>query len=208
MVIKILIALLLFAAPCFAGTAQIRNVVGMAIQNSGGSIVDDFSSACTTTGCTNYTAITSYGMVVSSGTAKGNTNFQTAIVYHETPTGSDDHYVQYSRDNAYGGGVLRCNGTTGYLIKASNATTVYLYPFNGSTVGAYVGGGAWTGLTLTSSSVIKLTVTGNTFELFIDDVSQGTKSDATYSTGQYVGMHWTRGSGDNPAIDNFSGGAL
>jgi len=31
MVIKILIALLLIASPCFAGTAQIRNVVGMAI---------------------------------------------------------------------------------------------------------------------------------------------------------------------------------
>lgn len=209
-----LAAMLVAVQPCYAVV-----MVGFG-QSAPSGISDDFSS---NSGL--WTALTNQGMYISGGVANGgmgtDTSYAEHILYHETTTGTDDHYVELSTIDARSGVVLRCNGTTGYIVRlTSYGETSYakLYSFNGASVtdmDKY-----FSHLTELSGSTyykIKITVSGSTFHLYVDvngdgdylDTSEdwGTVTDTTYSLGQYVGVYFIEYSG-NATADNFSAGAL
>lgn len=204
-----------------AGSQEIRSVVMMAkVQGGGGGISDDFSSDTSA----NYTAIT--GTInIAGGNIGGGTNWAYNYFYHETATGSNDHYVQGdlapSDTTAAGGAllVLRSDGTTGYHINVSSATErIYLRRFNGGTVTD----SDWISTIdalANQAYKVRVSVSGSTFSFYIDhnsdgdfddaNESLGTKTDATYATGQYIGIGANRGAdGVNYRADNLSGGAL
>lgn len=178
------------------------------------TIYDDFSSDT----IANYTAIA--GSMTISGEKLHGQAYASSVLYHETTTGSNDHYVQGKLLKVSGdesGLVLRCNGTTGYYIFIDSLTVVKLNSFNGATP-AYVG--AWTVPTLTDGQeiLIKVSVSGNVFSLFLDYNGDGdfddtnevetTLTSSTYTTGEYIGPYISRGAADAVTVDNLSGDAL
>jgi len=194
-------------------------MVGFGQSAAPSGISDDFSSDTSA----NYTAIT--GTInIASGTIGGGTNWQHNYFYHETSTGSDNHYVQgyvATSVNALAGGTvgLRCNSATGYLLHLVSANDrVYLNRFNGATVsiGSYLTSASDLG---TGSYNVKVTVSGSTFHIYVDhngdgdflDTNEdlGTITDSTYSTGEYIVVGASRGTdGVDYRVDNLSGGSL
>lgn len=217
---KLIIALLILVLPSlsWAGSQQIRQVVGMAkVQGGGGGISDDFSADTSA----NYTAIKN-GISISGGVLHGSTNWVENYAYHETSIGSDNHYVQgdivvaaWENGSAVG---LRCNGTTGYLVRLQTDNKFVLYKFNGTTLELVSTINLLASVTDATAYTVKITVSGSTFHFYIDmtgdddflDTNEdvGTYSDSTYSTGQYIVVGSLRGSGTDFVLDNLSAGAL
>jgi hypothetical protein len=63
---------------------------------------------------------------------------------------------------------------------------------------------SYTGLALQAGDIIKLQISGNTLELFINGVSQGTRTDSQFSSG--VPGVWTFFL--NGPLDDWEGGSL
>lgn len=220
---KHLIAFMLFASPCLAGMGiggfpYPGPGVVAAVVSSG--IFDDFS----TNTAANYTAING-SISISGGTLGGGTNWTGNYAIHNTPTGSNDHYVQGKiQTGGPGAGSaigLRSNGTTGYLVSLNgDATRLYLYAFNGNALtGDPNGNYAKTilGASGTGSYTVKLSISGSVIHAYIDlnnnglftDANEdlGSWNDATYSAGQHIVVGALRGA-DNVdyRVDDFSGG--
>lgn len=186
-------------------------------------ISDDFSSDTSA----NYTNITGT-IVISGGTIGGASTWSSNYAYHETPTGSNDHYIKGKIQTAAAdidGSIigLRCNGTTGYYVNINNdATRLMLYSFNGSTVTSGPDGATYkpiTGSSGAGSYTVKLTISGSTIHAYIDLDNNGVFTDAnedlgvwsglSYTTGQYVVVGALRGSNNNDyRVDDLSGGLL
>jgi len=96
------------------------------------------------------------------------------------------------------GGVSR----NGYFAKIDSVNQISLMSnVNGS---ASVIPPSYTGLLLQANDVIKLQITGNTLELFINGVSQGTRTNSQFSSG--VPGVWTFFL--NGPLDDWEGGSL
>lgn len=169
----------------------------------------DDSSSC-------YTSI-SGSLVITGGVAGfiGNPVF----IRHNTPTGSNDHCVEgklIAGPNSSNASLigLRNDGTNGYY-----STLAYnSLGFNRHSGSVITGITGWTLVpTLTDGAAYrtKVCVVGSTFTAWIDRNNDGdyddeyealgNKTDATYSTGQYVTLGQRRVSGTF-TVDDFRGG--
>lgn len=89
----------------------------------------------------------------------------------------------------------------GYLAFVANSTSIEVYrAADTGTMGFTLLGTAFTVTTLVDGDTITLSANGTTLELFVNGVSQGTRTDSTYSTGQ----PWVYFSGTSRFIDTFS----
>lgn len=72
-----------------------------------------------------------------------------------------------------------------YYLRTSSTTAIRIYRLDDTgTLAATLLGASITTATLVTGDVIKLTVNGTTLEAFLNGVSQGTRTDSTYSAGQ------------------------
>ena len=184
-------------------------------------ISDDFSSDTSA----QYTAIKG-SVSISGGTLSGGGGIYTSnYAIHNTPTGSNDHYVQgkiQTGGSNFGSTIgLRSNGTTGYLVTLNaDASRLNLIAFNGNTLTGNPNGNYFKSITGSSGSGsynVKITISGSTIHAYIDlnnngsftdpQEDLGTWTDATYSTGQHIVVGVLR-SNLNFQVDNFSGGLL
>jgi len=222
MIRKLLFLTLAFFLPTltFAGQGMGPGPGFKTYSAASSGISDDFSADTSA----NYTAIT--GTInIAAGTIGGDSNWQYNYFYNKTATGSNDHFVQAdlapSEATSAGGALLllRSDGTTGYIVNVtSGVERIYLRRFNGGTVTDI----DWIStIDAIANQVyrVKVSVSGSTFSFYIDhnsdgdfddaNESLGTKTDATYSTGQYIGIGANRGAdGVDYRGDNLSGDAL
>lgn len=176
---------------------------------SSSGITDNFNRTDGAIG-SNYTAING-SLTIASNKAIGSA-WAGKWMHHNTSTGSNDHYAQatvfpgVSSSSDGSGVIVRSNGTTGYMVQlyAGTPGAIILYPFNGSSVAAHVGANIDVNIT-DAPHVLKLSVSGSTFTVWLDGVSQGTWTDSTYSSGQYIGIS-SRSAGTELSVDDFSGG--
>lgn len=215
MIIRAIVIVLAICTTCLAGQGMGPGPGLGPYGSGGGFIFDDFSSNT----AANYVSIEG-GISIDGGVAHNAVNWNAALLYHSTSTTSSDHYVEASVEYISGdesGIILRCNGTTGYLVEIGEQGIV-LRRFSGS-VFTFISIDATETLIANQLYKIRATVSGSTFHLYIDlngdgdylDSGEdlGTKNDATYTAGTYVGIYINRGSsGTDPIVDNLSGGSL
>lgn len=87
------------------------------------------------------------------------------------------------------GPAVRINSITDgdcYFAAAASTTSISIFKVvdDGATIVDTAIGAAFTVAALQAGDRIALTISGTTLELFVNEVSQGTRTDATYSTGQ------------------------
>lgn len=176
----------------------------------GGGISDTFDTDTSAS----YTKIFGGDISITGGYATLGGGWVNAAFYHETSTGSNDHYaegvVERSSDGA-GGLIVRCNGTTGYAIQVyHDGSQVNLIRFNGDSE-TWVGTFAL-GLTLGALPRFRLEAEGTNFRLYLhngtsfDQVGSAI-SDSTYTTGSYIGMFGSNANG-GAKIYSIAGGSL
>jgi len=174
------------------------------------TILDDFSSDTTA----NYTNITQT-LSISGGAAHGTAWENVTAAYHETTTGSNDHWVK-------GTCSINSDGTdSACLLVGSNGTQYYHTVFAGgdfkiySTPGSYVD--IYDGTYANSSThdvAVQIDTDGSSharFNVWIDGVQIFTNvydpTDAV-TRGPYVGMYIDRGNtNDDVTVDNLEGDA-
>lgn len=148
---------------------------------------------------------------VSGGVATGNnSNYNIAKWTADAP--SVDHYVQAKlMTTAYPSVCVRMAGTSlatfdGYcLMRRVDETNAHLYRYDDGTptqLGADFG-------TMSDSTVGKLAVSGTTLTVYYAGVSQGTRSDATYSGTSTTGgiLSFAAGQFDDFEIGDVGGAA-
>jgi hypothetical protein len=188
---------------------------------AGPLISDNFSSDTSA----NYTGIVN-GISTSGGTSGGTTNFQNNFAFHETSTGSNDHYVkakvQVGTSTAAGGVILRCDGngasSTGYRAALADNDRLYLHSFSGATHTLITHWAVSSDLIANQTYTVKVQVSGSTFTAWIDlnndsdfgDVNEslGNLTSSTYASGPYVGISFNRSSGTDFRGDDLEGDAL
>jgi hypothetical protein len=171
-----------------------------------------------------YTAIAG-GVGIVAGVATGETNWSNGdLVYNETSTGSNDHYVEaiVEADNYGAGLVVRCNGTTGYygVLNATNSRLA-VYSFNGGMLGTLEVNMDAPTTTISAGTTygLKMQISGSTLSAWLDPGKDGTHEEElgtfnistgtnNYTTGVYVGMTFWRGNGQDPTVDSLEGDAL
>ena len=171
---------------------------------------DDFNRADSTVISGGSVAWTEYDMaetvatgweIVSNQLVNPTASYLTAIA---GDTGSADHYAEctvgaLSGSSAFIGPAVRLtsDGGEGYILTAW-VDRCRLYKMSGGTLGIIADWGSGTNFT---GDTITLTASGTTLTGYANGVQIGTTTDATFSTGQYVGIL-----GRNSAVaDNFTG---
>lgn len=137
---------------------------------------------------------------ILSNALRGATGADNATVV-ATPAFPDDQSAEVTlfgsgADLLNGGPMIRMQSGNAscYLALAESATVAKIYRIDDTGTLAYVLLGAgFTIAAMASGDVLKLAAVGTTLELFHNDVSQGTRTDATYATGQPA--TWTFGFG-------------
>ena len=152
---------------------------------------------------------------VGGGVGTNGSGWALNSAYVNTSVGDNDNWAEITAefDAAWSGGgvVIRCNGTTGYLmvLQQTTANQVGFYKFNGTTETALTYF-TWTSKTLTAgnSYTLKAQVVGGTFSAWIDgDAADSTIADATYATGDMVGVAIRAGNSAGGAVwvDDLTG---
>jgi hypothetical protein len=175
---------------------------------SSASVTDDFNRADGALGA-NWTkpAYSAATLVISSNRVVSDTYGVTAVAYHSGSTFANNQYSQIKMNSSisgYTGPGCRMNPEgDGYIAEAYNSTSLAVRRLDNG-VATTIGSGI-TGLTLLNSTV-KITCSGSTIEVFVDDVSVGSRTDATYGSGS----PWieTNQSGGIYSMDNFAAGDL
>lgn len=169
-------------------------------------VTDSFDRANGGLGANWTTDSTSVGTpTITSNVMVSGTDGQVALATYTGATFASNQYAQatFGSANGYQGVVCRSNNSgNGYIAAAYSATNMAIYKLTSGTRAA-IG----TGFAVTAANkVIKLTCNGSTLELFVDGVSQGTRTDSTYTTG-YPGVYQTSGS-ITYGLNNFVAGDL
>lgn len=188
------------------GLANVTASLSGAGINAGAYVTDSFDRANGGLGANWTTDSTSVGTPsISSNVMVSGTDGQVALATYTGATFNGNQYAQatFGSANGYQGVVCRGNNSgNGYIAAAYNTTDMAIYKSTGGTR-SVVG----TGFTVAAANkTIKLTCNGSTLELFVDGVSQGTRTDSTYTTG-YPGVYQTSGS-ITYGLNNFVAGDL
>lgn len=193
----------------YTANTDTANVAATCTSSASGGISDDFNRADGAIG-SSYTAIN--GSLTISGNKAVGSAWVGKWMHHNTALGSNDHWVQgdiepgvsSNTEGSYLG--VRSNGTTGYVVHlyAGSPGSIMLRSFNGATLSSPLSGTKSVNIS-NAAHTVKLSVSGSTFEVFLDGVSQGTWTDSTYSTGQYI-VVGANSAGIGYTIDNLSGG--
>lgn len=194
-----------------SGGAALAAITNGSVTNSSTQSLGIFDDFSVNTTIANYTTING-SLTISSGAMRG-VAYTNKWMYHNTATGSNDHWVQADitpGGSTTDGGVIgvRSDGTTGYQLTITHGTPgqIILRSFNGSTVSAPLTGTKNPDIA-NAVHTVKLSVSGSTFTAWLDGVSQGTWTDTTYSTGQYIVVGSKSGSSSSAhTVDNLSGG--
>lgn len=174
-------------------------------------VIDNFGSGCSTTTCTDYTAIAG-GIAVSGGTSGGSSTWTKNTVYHNTPLASANQDVSASvtyNGLTDSGGILArvANGTpkTGYMALFVTGKVI-INKFTGT---ALTQVGTYTGSYASGTYNLRLTTNGSTIKVYVDSVERISITDTTYTTGDYCGLVFDRDNENFDArIDTFIGAAL
>lgn len=198
--LKYILALLLFLP------AQVWGGVFVGFGQSASLAIDDNFSTDTSA---NYTNI-AQTLSISGGAAHG-TAWETTIAYHETATGSNNHWVKGdcvagASDN--GGLILGSNGTQYYFAEIANGT-LYIKSYNANWSTNYAG--SYTNGT-TYNVAVQIDTDGSNharFNAWVNGSQVITNvSDAgdNVTRGQYVGVRIKRtGSNTDVTVDNLQG---
>lgn len=215
---RIVLILLLFISTAF-NQVIIRPAGNVATSGGSGSsytVEDDFS----TNTSANYTGIKDgFTWDTGNGYIYGSNDWATNWSYHTTSMGSNDHTVE-ARLRSVGsyraGVVLRCNGTTGYIVYLSSTNDrVYLLSFNGTTATEITNATATSAITDDAETWIKVVISGTSIGVYVDINDDGDYddagetvagwTDATYSTGQYIGVYCSLDDAPAPYITDLRG---
>jgi len=150
-----------------------------------------------------------------NGIVYGTNDWATNWSYYETAMGSNDHWIEAnlrSVGSYRAGVVVRCNGTTGYIVYLSSTNSrIYLFTFDGTTATEVTNFTA-SGATMTDDrdTWMKVTITGTSIDVDVDISGDGDYNDtgeamttwtnSTYSTGQYVGLYVAMDAANPPYV--------
>lgn len=188
-----------------------QGIAGAFPSTSTGCTISDSFGADTSANYTNARSGTQ-GVTVTGGVATPyGASTDSWNYYNVASTGSDNHYVEgdvnYVTPGPNNGGlVLRCNGNgtsaTGYFVYPSGGTQVILKSFSGSTATQrQTWNVSWES---GQTKKVRVRANGSTFSLWVDGALIGSVTDATYSTGSYVGISFVA-NGGTATVDNFKG---
>lgn len=208
---NLIISFILLICPSivFATTAQILNVVMMAKASGTLTVTDDFNRANGGLG-SNWSRMATGPMgtgtlIVDTNEVVSSVNNVDGVSYYNG-TFANDQFAQVTLGSSpsYAGVVVRMTSAgNGYALRCYNSAICFIQKITGgndSTLGVN-----FTGLDV-ANKPIKLTASGSTLEFFVNGVSQGTRTDSTYSSG-YPGITATSNyTGAGP--DSFVGGDL
>lgn len=207
------------AGAVVSGTATVGGVTSdppfsITTESSVTLVIDDNFATDTVANYTNIiSAVPSVSqgtLGISGGAAHGSTAWQTTVAYHETPTGSNDHWVRGTctagvSDNACL--ILGSNGTQYYFVEMVGGS-LYIrsndVDYSASYVGGYTAGS-------THDVAVQIATDGSAhavFTAFVDG-SQVTLGNATdlgnnVVRGQYIGVRIKRGTSNTDySVDNL-----
>ena len=175
-------------------------------------VSDDFSSDCSTTTCTSYTAING-GITVSGGTAGGATGWARNFVYHETSLESANQDVSasvtYNGSSDSAGVIFRVNPVatpTGYMAVFASGK-VSLYSFSGTTR-TFIDSSTYASYTA-GTYTLRATSNGTTIKLYVDGTERLSITNSAYTEGNFCGLAFMRDSSNvDVRADSFFGAAL
>ena len=184
------------------GTASSSNVVYSGV---GTTVTDDFNRANGDLGA-NWITDTTYpaSLTISSNAVVSSEYIKYASSIYSGVFDNDQYaQVRISNPGVYAGVMVRSNGAgNGYVFSTVNSTTCRITKVTGgvfTVLGSLISVNA-------ENKTIKLTVSGTTLEAFVDGVSVGTRTDATYLTGSPGLMINTNIT--TYALDDFEAGDL
>lgn len=196
----------------------IRPISPHTIGGGGGSSYD-IEDTFTSNTSANYTNIKDgFTWDTGNGWVYGSNDWATNWSYHETSVTSNDHWIEgeiRSVGNYRAGLIVRCNGTTGYMVYLSSTNNrIYLHTFDGTTMTEVTNFTA-VGATMTDDrdTWMKVTISGTSIDVDVDingdgdylDTGEGmtTWTNSTYSTGTYVGIYMAMDAAQPPYIKSI-----
>ena len=139
----------------------------------------------------NWTALWNSHSISASTVLVGNTGGDENASYWNADTPGNDQYSELQKVDDFDGGGPTVRVQTGsqsfYLLYDPISPSAVLMLFETSS-GSFTQLGANFSATTDGNDVLKLSITGTTLTVYVNDISQGTRTSATWSSGRW-GIH-------------------